>query len=155
MKTPRFRAGRYLPVALSLLLVSTGGAAVGKAPATTSSADPVKGTTTGFWQELHTPAAPRPGKPRSGEQVYRHRCRGCHGRNTQGAPLPGDRDEWGRRAEQGMDVLMRHAIEGYKATLMPLRGGCKDCSDAEIEAAVRYMMNAEPDAGLKQLPRSE
>ncbi|PKM13212.1 MAG: hypothetical protein CVV13_02210 [Gammaproteobacteria bacterium HGW-Gammaproteobacteria-3] len=95
--------------------------------------------TTGFWQEMRQQVAINEGKQRTGEEVYQYRCRGCHGKNTQGAPMPGDRYEWQRRSRQGMVVLMEHTLKGYKQT-MPPRGGCPDCSDAELRRALDYML---------------
>ena len=96
--------------------------------------------TTGYAQERHRAPPAYEGPPRSGEQVYEYRCKSCHARTTQGAPLPDDSYEWSRRARQGMDVLMDHVIKGYQRGLMPARGGCLNCSDAELRAAVMYML---------------
>jgi cytochrome c5 len=100
---------------------------------------PVEGTR-GFVDEINRPPEPYTGPPRSGAQVYAYRCAGCHDRTTQGAPMPGDDVEWGLRARQGMDVLMKHVIEGYNEELMPPRGSCGNCSDAELKAAVLYIL---------------
>ena len=97
--------------------------------------------TTGYWQEMHRPVKPWTGPPRSGEQVYQDHCKTCHGRSTQGAPMPGERARWGLRAQQGMKVLLQHAIEGYNQQLMPPRGACHNCSDAEVRAGILYMLN--------------
>lgn len=96
--------------------------------------------TTGFWQEMRNKVAVNEGRQRTGEQVYQFRCQGCHGKNTQGAPMPGDRYEWDRRAQQGMDVLMAHTVNGYKQT-MPPRGGCLNCTEMELRRALAYMLN--------------
>ena len=96
--------------------------------------------TTGFWQEMQNKVAVNDGRQRTGEQVYQFRCQGCHGKNTQGAPMPGDQYEWGRRTQQGMEVLMAHTVDGYKQT-MPPRGGCRDCSELELHRALTYMLN--------------
>jgi cytochrome c5 len=100
---------------------------------------PVEGTR-GFRDEINRPPEPYKGPTRSGAQVYAYRCAGCHDKTTQGAPMPGDDIEWGLRARQGMNVLMQHTIEGYKKELMPPRGSCGNCSDAELKAAVIYML---------------
>ncbi len=96
-------------------------------------------TTTGFWQEMQDEVALNDGSQRSGEQVYQFRCQGCHGKNTQGAPMPGDTYEWGKRSAKGLEVLMAHTIDGYKQT-MPPRGGCRNCSDLELRRAMMYML---------------
>jgi cytochrome c5 len=96
--------------------------------------------TTGFWEEFHRPPESYQGPPRSGQHVYEYRCKSCHGRATQGAPMPGDELEWERRSRQGMVVLMDHVKHGFKEGLMPPLGGCANCSDAELRAAVLYML---------------
>lgn len=96
-------------------------------------------TTTGFWQELQDEVAINEGQQRSGEQVYQFRCQGCHGKNTQGAPMPGDRYEWERRSAQGLEVLMAHTVDGYRQK-MPPRGGCRNCSELELRRALTYML---------------
>jgi cytochrome c5 len=98
--------------------------------------------TTGFWEEFHRPPEPYEGPARSGEQVYAYRCETCHARGTQGAPIPGDEIQWGLRAEKGMDALMNHTINGFNQGLMPARGGCRNCSDAELRAAIIFMLDA-------------
>jgi cytochrome c5 len=80
------------------------------------------------------------GKQRTGLQVYDAGCIACHGKTTQGAPIPGDKDDWNERlAAGGMKQMMRHTINGY-GEYMPARGGCLDCSDEELMAAVKYMI---------------
>lgn len=109
------------------------------ATATTATAKPIEGTQ-GYRDEINRPPEPYKGPPRTGEQVYAYTCGACHTKTTQGAPMPGDDIEWGRRAQQGMNVLMEHTINGYNQLLMPQRGGCGNCSDAELKAAVVYML---------------
>jgi len=99
----------------------------------------LKGTT-GYAQERYKKPPPYTGPPRSGAQVYESYCKTCHARSTQGAPLPDDDIQWRIRLRQGVDVLVGHTINGYKE-LMPARGGCRNCSDAEVRAAVMYMLN--------------
>ncbi len=109
--------------------------------------------TQGYRDEIyHTKVEPYQGPPRSGREVYAYRCAACHARTTQGAPMPGDDLEWKERAGKGMKVLMKHVREGFKEGLMPAKGGCLNCSEAELEAAVRYMLS---ESGIKpdELPR--
>jgi cytochrome c5 len=83
-----------------------------------------------------TPAAAT--GPRSGEDVYKASCFACHGTGAMGAPKAGDTVQWSKRAEQGVDVVIEHAISGFNG--MPPRGACAACSDDEIKAAVEFMM---------------
>ena len=77
-----------------------------------------------------------PSGPRSGEKVYQTACFACHGTGALDAPKKGDA-AWKPRLAQGLDVLKKHAIEGIRS--MPPRGTCGDCSDDEIEAAIKFM----------------
>ena len=81
------------------------------------------------------------GEAKSGEEVYSSSCQGCHAVGAGGAPKLGDAADWGKRAEQGMDTLYKHAIEGLNNIgMMPAKGLCMSCSDEEIMAAVDYMV---------------
>ena len=121
------------------LVISVAAAAAGSAAAAATGKTAVQGTQ-GFRDEIHRPPEAWKGKPRTGEQVYQYRCKACHAKSTQGAPLPDDDLEWGRRAKQGVEVLVQHAIQGYNQLLMPPRGGCENCSDEEVRRAVMYML---------------
>lgn len=96
-------------------------------------------TTTGYAQERNRPHPLHQGEMRSGIEIYEAYCLRCHGRNTQGAPIPGDHHDWNKRSKQGREVLILHALEGY-GDLMPRKGGCLDCRDAEVIAAMEYMI---------------
>jgi cytochrome c5 len=77
-----------------------------------------------------------------GDQVYAQVCTACHGAGIAGAPKAGDKASWGPRISQGMDLLHKHAIEGYqgKAGYMPPKGGRADLSDQSIVNAVDYLV---------------
>ncbi|MBT8102630.1 MAG: c-type cytochrome [Gammaproteobacteria bacterium] len=79
----------------------------------------------------------------TGPQVYNSACLACHAAGVGGAPVVGDAAVWAPRIAQGIDVLTRHAIEGYtgSAGYMPAKGGRTDLSDGEIADAVDYMVN--------------
>lgn len=74
---------------------------------------------------------------RSGEAVYNAACMACHASGAVGAPKFGDKAAWSPRLAQGVATLVQHALQGFKG--MPARGGCANCSDAEIEAAVAFL----------------
>lgn len=80
----------------------------------------------------------------TGPQVYNQACIACHGGGIGGAPKTGDAAAWEQRIAQGMDVLNDHAINGYQgsAGVMPAKGGYVQLSDAEIIAAVEYLVDA-------------
>ena len=93
---------------------------------------------------VETPASPEPvATAMSGPQVYNTACLACHGAGIGGAPILGDAAQWVERIAQGSDTLKTHALQGYtgSAGYMPPKGGRMDLSDAEIEAAVDYMVS--------------
>jgi cytochrome c5 len=51
----------------------------------------------------------------------------------------GDRAAWLPRMRQGVDSLVRSAINGHGG--MPPRGGKADLTDAELRSAIVYMFN--------------
>jgi cytochrome c5 len=75
---------------------------------------------------------------RSGEQVVNAVCQTCHGAGLVGAPKIGDKTAWQPRLAQGVKTLHEHAIKGIRA--MPPKGGNPSLSDAEVSAAVDYML---------------
>jgi len=89
------------------------------------------------------PSAAKPAKvARSGEQVYDTTCKACHGAGVAGAPRLGDKAAWAPRIQGGMELLVSHAIKGFtgKSGVMPPRGTCGNCTDAELRSAVEYMV---------------
>jgi cytochrome c5 len=75
---------------------------------------------------------------RSGEQVVKAVCQTCHGAGLVGAPKIGDKTAWQPRLAQGVKALHEHAMKGIRA--MPPKGGNPSLSDAEVSAAVDYML---------------
>lgn len=74
-----------------------------------------------------------------GKSVYGSACFVCHGTGAAGAPKLGDTAQWAPRIAQGMDALNGNAINGKGA--MPPKGGRVDLSDADIIAAVAYIVS--------------
>jgi cytochrome c5 len=77
---------------------------------------------------------------RTGKQVYESVCIACHGTGAAGAPKFGDKVWVELEKKEGFKELVKDAIKGERA--MPPKGGCTDCSDGEIRAAVKYMIDA-------------
>ena len=73
-----------------------------------------------------------------GEQIYQSRCSACHASGIAGAPKFADKAAWQGRIDQGMDVLVTHAVKGFKG--MPAKGTCMTCSNDDIKAAVEFMV---------------
>ena len=78
-----------------------------------------------------------------GEGIYKTACVACHGAGIAGAPKPGDKAAWSARIAQGKPTLYDHAIRGYqgKAGVMPAKGGNSALADADVKAAVDYMVS--------------
>jgi len=81
--------------------------------------------------------------PRNGETVYTTKCAMCHAAGIAGAPKVGEPAVWTDRIAQGENTLFDHAINGFqgKGGFMPAKGGCSDCSDDEIKAAVKHIID--------------
>lgn len=80
-----------------------------------------------------------------GRAVWMGTCRGCHDVGIAGAPRLGDAKAWAPRIAQGRERLHAHARDGWfgpGGTMMPARGGNEALSDAELAAAVDYMVAA-------------
>ncbi len=77
-----------------------------------------------------------------GEVIFDKLCAACHNTGAGGSPTL-DHAHWDARLAQGMDTVVRHAIEGFTgdAGLMPARGGNPDLSDEQVEATVVWMMD--------------
>ncbi len=75
----------------------------------------------------------------AGEALYKQTCVACHGAGVAGAPKFGDKAAWAPRIQTGMDTLVAAAIKGKGA--MPPKGG-STASDADVHAAVEYMVSA-------------
>lgn len=81
------------------------------------------------------------GGEKSGEEVYKSFCQGCHAVGAGGAPKMGDTADWAARTEKGMDAVYANAINGFNNIgLMPAKGLCMSCSDDEVIAAVDYLV---------------
>ena len=77
-----------------------------------------------------------------GEAVYKSSCFACHGLGVAGAPKVGDVNAWSARIAQGMDTLVQHANAGFAGTtgFMPAKGGNASIPDADVAAAVAFMV---------------
>jgi cytochrome c5 len=74
----------------------------------------------------------------NGKTVYDQACAVCHGAGIAGAPKVGDKEAWAPRLKQGVDTLHQSALKGKGA--MPAKGGNTSLSDADVNAAVDYMV---------------
>ncbi len=72
------------------------------------------------------------------EALYKKNCKVCHAQGINGAPIVGNQKMWADRAEQGIDVLVEHAINGFG--LMPPKGGKSHVTDEEVRLIVEYYL---------------
>ena len=101
------------------------------------------------------PAAPPPAAPSAapaatatasaapageGKSVYDTTCHVCHGTGLAGSPKFGDKAAWAPRIATGMPALYNAALHGLNA--MPPKGGNTALTDAQVKAAVDYMVAA-------------
>ncbi len=79
------------------------------------------------------------GTPLNGrlQDTYMRTCHNCHMNDVPGIPRAGDPEDWAPRAAQGLDVLVQHAMYGYRG--MPPMGLCSDCTEADMRVLVAYM----------------
>jgi len=79
---------------------------------------------------------------RDGKQVYQAVCIACHDAGIAGAPKVGDKGQWAKRIGKGADILYASAVNGVQgsAGVMPAKGGNAALSNAEVKAAVDYMV---------------
>jgi cytochrome c5 len=75
----------------------------------------------------------------AGEALYKQACVVCHATGAANAPKLGDKAAWAPRVQQGMPAMVQNALKGKGA--MPPKGG-STASDADVRAAVEYMVNA-------------
>jgi cytochrome c oxidase subunit 2 len=87
-----------------------------------------------------TAAAPAAAAATDGKGVYDQTCQMCHAAGIAGAPKTGDKAAWTARLAQGDQTLYNHAINGIR--MMPAKGGNVGLSDAQVKAAVDYMVSA-------------
>jgi cytochrome c5 len=95
-----------------------------------------------------TPAAPPAAKgapaagggdAAKGKATYDAACVACHAAGVAGAPKPGDKDAWAARLKQGAEALYQAALKGKGA--MPPKGGNTALADADVKAAVDFMVS--------------
>jgi len=94
-------------------------------------------------------AQPAPAPPAAGQQsadasqagkaLFQQVCQACHVAGVLGAPRFGNKADWAPRLKDPIDKIYNYALHGKGA--MPPRGG-SNASDADVKAAVDYMIGA-------------
>ncbi|MET3624541.1 c-type cytochrome [Burkholderia ambifaria] len=75
----------------------------------------------------------------AGKALYTQVCQACHAAGVLGAPKFGSKEDWAPRLKESMDTVYNYALHGKGA--MPPKGG-SSASDADVKAAVDYMVNS-------------
>ena len=80
-----------------------------------------------------------------GKTIFDNLCTTCHTNSATGAPNIHEKAAWAPRVAQGLDTLIKHAIDGYsgadgKGALMPAKGGNPSLTDAQVKATVEWML---------------
>ena len=86
------------------------------------------------------PRAAGTGGSAEGKGVYDETCHVCHATGLAGSPKFGDKAAWAPRIATGMPALYNAALHGLNA--MPPKGGNASLTDAQVKAAVDYMVAA-------------
>jgi cytochrome c5 len=87
---------------------------------------------------LAATGVPAAGAP-NGEEIYKQVCSACHASGLAGAPKLGDKAAWAPRIKAGVDAMYSSALKGKGA--MPPKGGNMTTPDANIKAAVDFMVS--------------
>ena len=77
------------------------------------------------------------------EATYMRTCFACHSTGVGGAPKVDaeSKPDWDARiADKGLDGMVQTVITGLGT--MPPKGLCFDCSDADLQAIVEYMVDS-------------
>ena len=153
---PEAVAMRIKPVAVVAIQPGRDAAAAAKSPAATptAAAPPAPASPA---PASPTPVSPAPASPAAaspapagatggatstadGKAVYSRACIACHQAGVAGAPKFGDKAVWAARIGGGMEALYASVLKGKGA--MPPKGGQTALADAEVKAAVDYMVAA-------------
>jgi cytochrome c5 len=114
------------------------------APAATPAAEAAAPAAPGAAPVIPPPAAQKTADAGAsggaGKATFDKTCSACHATGVAGAPKVGDKGAWAPRVAQGANALHANAVKGKGA--MPPKGGNPALSDADVAAAVDYMVAA-------------
>ena len=85
-------------------------------------------------------ATATPAKADAGKALYDTACMACHAAGVANAPKLGDKDAWAPRIKTGINTLYASVLNGKGA--MPPKGTAMSSSEADIKAAVDYMLGS-------------
>jgi cytochrome c5 len=137
-KEPAAPAAPAASAAASASASAAASAPAASAPAASTpavAAAPAPAASAGAAASAPATAAADPGK-----KLFESTCTTCHTAGIAGAPKFGDKAAWAPRIAQGKPTLYDHALHGFKG--MPPKGTAMTASDADVKAAVDYMVSA-------------
>ena len=79
--------------------------------------------------------------PEAGREIYQEFCASCHAAEPRiklGAPRYQNQDDWKPYSQLDLNSLLKMADAGMGQ--MPPRGGCFECTDENLKAAIVYML---------------
>ena len=87
-----------------------------------------------------------------GRDIFITTCATCHVHGNLDAPRLGHPEDWTKRLQQSFDVIITGVLEGSAAEntvngdnkpgcILP-KGGCDHCNDAEVIAAIKYLVHS-------------
>ena len=71
--------------------------------------------------------------------IYTQTCAICHTKDTTGAPVAGDTQQWNKVLSKGMEQVLENVINGYGG--MPPGGQCFECSPEQLIELTNFMAN--------------
>jgi cytochrome c5 len=110
------------------------------APAATAAVAPVATPAAPAAEAAPVVAAAAPAAATAAPALYTQICSACHVAGLANAPKLGDKAAWAPRLAAGVDGLTASVIKGKGA--MPPKGGAMAAADADIKAAVAYMVGS-------------
>jgi cytochrome c5 len=120
-------------------LKPVGSVVIGEVPAPAAGAEPA-GATPAVKSANGVPAkTAAAGGAGAGKKLYDTVCVACHAAGIAGAPKTGDKAAWKPRIATGKEALYNSAVHGKNA--MPAKGGLASAPDADVKAAVDYLVS--------------
>lgn len=96
------------------------------------------------WAESHHPQEflnSIQNDPQAAKKIYQQFCSTCHAKDPRielAAPKIGVRKDWNQRMKKGVEGLLTVTKAGLNQ--MPPRGGCFECTDQQLKAAIIFML---------------
>ncbi len=88
----------------------------------------------------------------NGKAIFGQSCTACHSTGAAGAPKIGDVAAWAPRIKTGPAKLYASAIKGKGA--MPAKGGNTSLTDAQVQAAVNYIIGQSDSSAKGATPKA-